>query len=72
MLEFPFLLFLLSCNLNGTDGKFTGDREICNTIGQVNFTAEMLPDYTKVKKSDYILYFTFMAQQIIKGSLEKR
>ena len=59
MLEFPFLLFLLSCNLNGTDGKFTGDREICNTIGQVNFTAEMLPDYTKVKTIYFLSSFWF-------------
>ena len=54
MLEFPFLwLVWLSCNLNGIDGKYTGDREICKTIGQVNFTAEKIPDHTKVKKSDF-------------------
>ena len=49
-----FPLMWLSCVLKGIDGKyiFTGDKEVCNSIGQVNFTAHLLPDYSKVNKFD--------------------
>ena len=45
----PLLWF---CIFDGFSGKyvFTGDKEVCNTIGQVNWTAHLLPNNTKVNK----------------------
>ena len=80
MLEFMFSLLWLSCILNGIDGKytFTGDKEVCNSIGQVNFTGHLLPDYSKVNKFDLIKYKLLNSKLICaimippKGCLEKR